>query len=366
MPPWTLLTDLFNTLREVDLNAIRREAEQPVQIALVAAPGPAREALLSPPDASPGLPPPAPAVVLYEPTLPDLADRLASADLILLLPHNAEVAVAALLTELLSRRWPGRRRSPLLVCAPPTAVGEWPAEVTLFCDLEEPEALSRHLAPAMLARLEGKALAAARRLPLLRERYARDLIAEVAVSNALYALSTGLAEVVPILDLPLNVADVVVLTKNQAMMAYRLALAMGLEADWRQTVPDLAAVVGGGFLWRQVARQLVGLIPVWGLVPKVAVAYAGTYATGQAIYHWCATGRKLETEELKALYQQALAEGRKVASRLIEQAKREDRLRLPRPRLRRGRRCPSCGERNPRDALFCAYCGTSLEGRASS
>jgi hypothetical protein len=57
-------------------------------------------------------------------------------------------------------------------------------------------------------------LALARHLVPLREPLFAELIEETARTNAMYALTTGLAEVVPVLDVPLNVADIVVLTKN--------------------------------------------------------------------------------------------------------------------------------------------------------
>jgi uncharacterized protein (DUF697 family) len=86
---------------------------------------------------------------------------------------------------------------------------------------------------------------------------------------------------VPVLNIPLNAADMLVLSKNQALLVYKLALAFGAPADFQAQMKEVLPVIGSGFLWRQVARQLVGLIPGFGIVPKVAVAYAGTYATGK-------------------------------------------------------------------------------------
>jgi hypothetical protein len=80
----------------------------------------------------------------------------------------------------------------------------------------------------------------------------------------------------------------------------------------------MAAVVGTAFLWRQLARSLVGLIPVAGIVPKIVISYAGTYAIGQAIYQWCVNGEKLSPESLKQLYSEAIDRGGKVATLLME------------------------------------------------
>jgi uncharacterized protein (DUF697 family) len=100
-------------------------------------------------------------------------------------------------------------------------------------------------------------------------------------------------------------------------MAYKISLAFDLPSDWRQIMPKLTAVVGTGFLWRTIARQLVGLVPVIGIVPQVAVAYAGTYAIGQAIYRWCANNEKVSPQILKTLYFQALERGRETARSIV-------------------------------------------------
>ncbi len=153
---------------------------------------------------------------------------------------------------------------------------------------------------------------------MLREPVSRKLIEDTCFINAAYSLTTGLAEMNILFDLPLNVADIVVLTKNQTLMAYKIALAFDLPSDWRETIPKLATVVGSAFLWRLTARQLVGLVPAFGIVPKVAVSYAGTYAVGQAIYQWCAYNEKVNPRLLKSICAQALERGREVANLFVK------------------------------------------------
>lgn len=201
-----------------------------------------------------------------------------------------------------------------------------PGRVTLGA--LEPEALRRELAPALLERApEALRLALARHLPFLRPAYATQLIEETSRANAIYAASTGVAELVPILNIPLNVADLVVLGKNQLMMAYKLALAEGKTGAPRTLVKEILSVVGGGFLFRQVARELIGLIPAWGLIPKVAVAYAGTWVIGRTVHLWASQGERAAIEDVRRSYQEALARGRGVAERLVA-------------RLREGRQPP--------------------------
>ena len=80
------------------------------------------------------------------------------------------------------------------------------------------------------------------------------LIEDTARTNALYSLTTGLAEVVPVLNVPLNLADVIVLTKNQLLMSYRVALAAGKRGSGTELMAEVAGVIGGGLLLRQAGR----------------------------------------------------------------------------------------------------------------
>jgi uncharacterized protein (DUF697 family) len=168
----------------------------------------------------------------------------------------------------------------------------------------------------------GLRLALARQLPPLRPAFVSALVEETARANAIYALSTGVAESVPLLNVPLNLADIVMLTKNQLLMSYRIALASGKRGRPRDVIGEVLGVIGGGFLFRQMARQLVGLIPVAGVAPKVAVAYAGTWAIGRAVGVWAGGGGALSTSLVKRYYAEAAERGREVAAALVSQAKR--------------------------------------------
>jgi uncharacterized protein (DUF697 family) len=164
-------------------------------------------------------------------------------------------------------------------------------------------------------------LAMARQLRALRPVVFDMTIDETSKANASYALTTGFAEVVPLLTAPLNLGDMIVLTKNQLVMSYRLALAAGRDGEPRAMIGEILGVLGGGLLFRQLARQLVGLIPVVGLVPKVAIAYGGTWAIGRAIVLWATEGREVSQDLVRSLSNEGLQRGRAVAARLVEQAR---------------------------------------------
>jgi uncharacterized protein (DUF697 family) len=115
---------------------------------------------------------------------------------------------------------------------------------------------------------DGTALAA--RLPVLRPAVCKQLIAQFSKRNAVVSA----AIFVPGVDMP-------VLTLNQIRLVLRIALAYGEEID-RSRAAELVGVVGAGFGFRAVARELLDFVPVAGWAVKGAIAYTGTKALGEA------------------------------------------------------------------------------------
>lgn len=335
MPKWPDLAAGFKLLREVDLNAIRRQAESPFHLAVLGGSGAGKSLLINqlltgPRSQEMGLVPPVREYGLDG----EMPVKTCTLALLMMDISDDDCARAQDVFRQLVRD-----KIPVVVCynrsgpvqegkIVPVGAQGWQGAETVAVDPGDRESLAGVLAPAMLRACPGREVQLARNLPLLREAVSRKLIDDTCMINSTYSLATGLAEINVFLDLPLNMADIVILTKNQAIMAYKISLAMGLTADWKETVPKMTAVVGSAFLWRQVARLLVGLIPAYGVVPKIAVAYAGTYTVGQAIYQWCANGEKLRTENLKSLYLSALKRGRETAQAVIARRKA---LRHPQP-----------------------------------
>ncbi len=191
----------------------------------------------------------------------------------------------------------------------------WQMERVLYGSALDLVFMQREFVPAIMELLPERHLALGRQFPLFRMAIAHQLINEICYANAAYSLSTGVAEVVPIFDIPLNITDMVVLTKAQAFLVYKLGLALGFSTRWQDYLGEFGSVVGGGFVWRQMARMLVGLIPVWGIVPKVAVAYSGTYVVGHVVLQWYLTGRHISNQQMRAMYMQALMNGKKIGSK---------------------------------------------------
>ncbi len=180
-----------------------------------------------------------------------------------------------------------------------------------------PKSLENELIPALFQRLpEDLHLPLARHVPLARNVYSKRLTDETAKANAIYAASTALGGIIPVVNVPLNVADMMILTKNQLVMAYKLALAYGKTGTPTSVMTEMIGILGSSFFFRQVARSLVGFIPGWGVIPKIAVAYAGTYLVGQGVGVWLRDGEKVTQRELERFYSEALTRGKKWAASL--------------------------------------------------
>ncbi len=296
MPPWDKVANVWKNVQEVDLRPIRKEAERRTTLALAGQTGSGRQALadllrIDPSRPEAPITAPIRIVDVYDP------DPAGTADLIVLLVREAAEDVSA--EQGLVNRWIAASKPVVVVINQPSTLehsvvdgwADWGTAQVIQGALDSPDFLLDMLAPTVIGLLPGRQLSLGRHFPLLRMPIAIQLINDTCFSNAVYSFSTGLAEIVPVLDIPLNIADILVLTKAQALMVYRLGLILGLSTEWRYYVAEFGSVVGGGFLWRQAARQLVGLIPIWGIIPKVAVAYAGTYVVGHVILRWYQTGR---------------------------------------------------------------------------
>ena len=392
------LSNAWQTVTELDVRPLREQAERGVRIALVGKPGSGRHALAEQMRRDPSRPEqvsPAPILIL---DLDESAD-LPRVDLVILLMNAADPDDR--LARIQVRMWldAGRRvfafiNRPLVFTSPEgggLAVEpwlNWGKRHVLVGPVDDPTFLTKEFVPAVMHLLPDLLLALGRYFPLFRVPIARHLINDACFSNAAYSLSTGLAEIVPIFNIPLNLTDVLVLTKNQIFLAYKIGLTLGLPTDLQSYFSTFGGVLGAGFFWRQMARSLVGLIPGWGVIPKVAVAYAGTVVVGNAVLQWYLTGRHITGAQIRQLYSQAFAKGKQLVPRLRRDRKqlgsgkpqKERGQKTPRFRRVRGAQppvsalpevavtqsaslqtCSNCGRSNAADALFCQYCGKTLK-----
>ena len=163
-------------------------------------------------------------------------------------------------------------------------------------------------------------LALARRLPPFRKPVIARIIKDVSRENALFALFTALPSVIPnLLSLGWTAgefaSDTAVLTVNQVRMAFLIAAASDRPVGYFEQKSQIASIIAGAFGWRAIARQLAGKIPLGeGLIPKAAIAYAGTYVVGLSLERYHRIGSALAGAEREEAYRQALESGKRLAS----------------------------------------------------
>lgn len=137
-------------------------------------------------------------------------------------------------------------------------------------DTAKADSLSERMGGWVVAACNEKRLAFALAFPFVRKPLSLEAVNATALQNA----GVGLLVIIPGADMP-------VMTLNQAKMLLMIAAAYGGELNIER-VKELAALVGGAFACRAVARQLVAFVPGLGWAIKAAIGYTGTIAMGRA------------------------------------------------------------------------------------
>ncbi|MGA2880352.1 MAG: hypothetical protein ABSG13_15505 [Bryobacteraceae bacterium] len=156
-----------------------------------------------------------------------------------------------------------------------------------------------------------------------REEVSARMVKKVAKENALFSLATALPDIVPFISLPWAVgefaSDTAFLTANQIRMAFLLAAANDRDVGYHEQRGEIASIIMGAFGWRALARELVGKIP-WGggLVPKAAIAYAGTRVVGLSLERYYRLGKAYTRAERRLAYEDALERGKRLVGGLME------------------------------------------------
>jgi uncharacterized protein (DUF697 family) len=202
-----------------------------------------------------------------------------------------------------------------------------PPELTVSVDPREALATRLRLVGPLLRTVPHLRLALAHRFPPLRRVVAEDLVREASRVNGQFALFSSLPALVPVVGtLFSSAADLLILTKNQAMLVFKLAGIYGRDIDDRVGVlKEILPVIGAAFAWRTLARTGVGLLPpLLSAVPKTAMAYVGTYVVGQAARYYYERGHEPTADLLRSFREEALRRYREVNERLKPRASNAD------------------------------------------
>lgn len=164
------------------------------------------------------------------------------------------------------------------VVFPDGADGVGPEAEPVALDEQAAQKLDTRMGEWIIEACRAKRLALALAFPFVRRPLSLEAVNVTAVQNA----GVGLVVFIPGADLP-------VMTLNQAKMLLQIAAAYGQPMS-AERVRELAAVVGGAFAFRTVARELAGVVPGLGWAVKAVVGYTGTLAMGRAAVEYFQNG----------------------------------------------------------------------------
>jgi uncharacterized protein (DUF697 family) len=168
------------------------------------------------------------------------------------------------------------------------------------------DALRGRVFPQLVEAARGVEIAVGRRLPPLRESVAAKLTRDAANNALKVSVASALVDHVPVLGVVLgavaSAGDMVAITGIQTMLMLHIEAAYGRDPDV-QRIWQLLPVIGGGFGWRTLARELVGFVPVAGIAIKGAIAYAGTIVVGEGVTFFLEHGKHMSKGQASQIYE---------------------------------------------------------------
>lgn len=189
----------------------------------------------------------------------------------------------------------------------------------------DPAALRAAFFPHIVQACGGVEVAVARRLPILREFCAAKLTRDCAKRSLTVAAASAVLDHVPLAGLVIgpiaSAGDMVAITGLQMALVLQVGACYGRDPDL-QRVWELLPVLGGGFGWRALSRELSGFIPVAGIAIKGAIAYAGTIVVGEGVTFFYEHGRQMSASDATRLYEEAKASAMALAREVMARVRK--------------------------------------------
>lgn len=203
----------------------------------------------------------------------------------------------------------------LLVVDPLVAAPSGPAQAPASGTVEEYvvdrialDTLRGRLLPHLIDCCRGIEVAVGRRIPALRDTVAAKLTRDAALNALKVAGASAVVDHVPLLGVVLgafaSAGDMFAITGIQMTLMLNIGATYGRDPDLNQ-IWELLPIVGGGFGWRALARELSGFIPVGGIFIKAAIGYAGTVVVGEGVSYYYRNGRHMGLEDAASVYEEA-------------------------------------------------------------
>ncbi len=162
--------------------------------------------------------------------------------------------------------------------------------------------------PHLIDCCRGIEVAVGRQLPALRDTVAAKMTRDAALNALKVAGASAVLDHVPFLGIVIgafaSAGDMMAITGIQMTLMMNIAATYGRDPDLSR-IWELLPVVGGGFGWRALARELSGFIPVGGIAIKAGIAYAGTIVVGEGVAYYYRHGRHMTVDDASRLYDES-------------------------------------------------------------
>lgn len=187
------------------------------------------------------------------------------------------------------------------------------------------EPLRGRFFPHLVECASGVEIAVGRNLPVLRDTVAAKLTRDAANNALKVALASAVIDHIPVAGLVLgafaSAGDMVAITGIQVMLMLHIEAAYGRDPDLQRTW-QLLPVIGGGFGWRTLARELAGFVPVAGIAIKGAIAYAGTIVVGEGVTFFHEHGHTMTKGQAAALYERTKSDALRFTRDLVSKLRK--------------------------------------------
>ncbi|MDQ2866441.1 MAG: hypothetical protein M3R51_09470 [Candidatus Eremiobacteraeota bacterium] len=202
---------------------------------------------------------------------------------------------------------------------PPHAIGKY-----VVTEISK-EALRGRVFAHIVDASKGVEIAVGRRLPPLRETVSAKLTRDAANNALKIALASAVVDHIPVIGFVLgafaSAGDMVAITGIQVMLLLHIEAAYGKDPDM-QRMWQLLPVIGGGFGWRTLARELVGFVPLAGIAIKGAIGYAGTIVVGESVTFYLEHGRHMSKGQAAQIYERTKEDAMRFARDLMSNFKK--------------------------------------------
>jgi uncharacterized protein (DUF697 family) len=187
------------------------------------------------------------------------------------------------------------------------------------------EALRTRVFPHLIDACKGVEISVGRRIPILRTTVAAKLMRDAALNALKVSGASALVDNLPVVGAFLgafvSAGDMMAITGIQMMLMLQIRATFGKDPNVAE-MWELLPVVGGGFGWRALARELSGFIPVGGVIIKSAIAYAGTIVVGEGAVFYEQHGRHMSKIDAAKIYEDARKSAQSFAREMLTKIRR--------------------------------------------